>query len=136
MILADTSAWVEYDRGTGSPVGERVAALIAAGGPLRVTEPVVMEVVAGARDARREQDLRRLMQGIELLPLRSPDDFESASLIYRRCRGQGVTPRGIVDCMVAAVVWRTGAALLADDRDLAHVARVLGLKLDPASRAG
>jgi hypothetical protein len=37
MILADTSAWVEYDRATGSDVHRRVAELIASEGPLAVT---------------------------------------------------------------------------------------------------
>jgi predicted nucleic acid-binding protein len=52
MILADTSAWVEYDRATGSAVDQRLADLIAGiddEGPLAVTEPVIMEVLAGAR---------------------------------------------------------------------------------------
>ena len=54
MILADTSAWVEYDRATGSAVDLRLAELIAAEGPVAVTEPVIVEVLAGARsDARR-----------------------------------------------------------------------------------
>ena len=44
MILADTSAWVEYDRATGSAVDRRLTDLITEGGPLAVTEPVVMEV--------------------------------------------------------------------------------------------
>ena len=47
MILADTSAWVEYDRATGSPVDLRLRDLIAADGPIAVTEPVIMEVLAG-----------------------------------------------------------------------------------------
>jgi len=34
VILADTSAWIEYDRASGSPVDERVATLIVADGPL------------------------------------------------------------------------------------------------------
>jgi predicted nucleic acid-binding protein len=49
VILADTSAWVEYDRGTGSTADQRIAELIAGDGPLMVTEPVLMEVLAGAR---------------------------------------------------------------------------------------
>jgi len=49
VILADTSAWVEYDRATGSPVDQRLDELIRADAPLVVTEPVIMEVVAGAR---------------------------------------------------------------------------------------
>jgi predicted nucleic acid-binding protein len=67
VILADTSAWVEYDRATGSAVDERVAELIATDGPLMVTEPVMMEVLAGARDEAREDDLRRLLLRAGLL---------------------------------------------------------------------
>lgn len=43
MILADTSAWIEYDRATGSAVDERLQAVIAAEQLLAVTEPVMME---------------------------------------------------------------------------------------------
>ena len=46
MILADTSAWVEYDRATGSSVDLRLSDLVATEGPVAVTEPVVMEVLA------------------------------------------------------------------------------------------
>src|SRR5438132_464601 len=53
MILADTSARVEYDRATGSVVHRRVAELIAADGLLAVTEPVIMEVLAGACSDQR-----------------------------------------------------------------------------------
>src|SRR5947209_9278338 len=59
MILADTSAWVEYDRATGSAVHTRIAGLIADEGPLAVTEPVIMEVLTGARNDQRQVDLRR-----------------------------------------------------------------------------
>jgi len=48
VILADSSAWIEYDRATGSLVHRRLADLIAGGGDVAVTEPVVMEVLAGA----------------------------------------------------------------------------------------
>ncbi len=68
MILVDTSAWVEFDRRTGGPVDERLAQLIASTDDVTVTEPVVMEVLAGARDDRREHNLRRLMQRFTLLP--------------------------------------------------------------------
>ncbi|TQN40757.1 hypothetical protein FHU33_0106 [Blastococcus colisei] len=133
MILADTSAWVEFDRATGSSVDDRVTDLIASSGPLAVTEPVVMEVVAGARDDGRERDLRRLLARFRPLSFDPVADFESAARIYRRCRKAGITPRGMVDCMIAAVAWRRGAALLAYDADLDRVASVIGIDVDPAS---
>jgi predicted nucleic acid-binding protein len=133
VILADTSAWVEYDRATGSAVDERLAQLIAGDGPLAVTEPVVMEVLAGARTNERETDLRRLLLRFDLLRFDVATDFDGSVRIYRRCRAVGVTPRGMLDCMIAAVAWRRGATILAHDADLDRVARVVGIQLDAAS---
>src|SRR5437667_12825012 len=113
MILADTSAWVEYDRATGSVVHRRVAELVASEGPLSVTEPVIMEVAAGAQNDQRQLDLRRLLSRFTLLRFDAAADFDAAARIYHRCRAVGFTPRGMVDCMIAAVAWRHGAALLA-----------------------
>ena len=129
MILADTSAWVEYDRATGSAVDLRLRDLIAADGPLAVTEPVIMEVLAGARTDAREADLRRLLLRFHLCQCDAAIDFEGAARIYRQCR-RGITPRGLVDCMIAAVARRYEAALLACDVDLARVALVIGIELD------
>ncbi|MGO8961829.1 MAG: PIN domain nuclease [Streptosporangiaceae bacterium] len=130
MILADTSAWVEFDRATGSDADLRLSELIATETPVAVTEPVIMEVLAGARSDAREADLRRLLQRFHLYQFDAVSDFDSAARIYRRCRHAGITPRGLVDCMVAAVAWRHRATLLACDRDLENVARVIGIDLD------
>ena len=129
-ILADSSAWIEYDRATGSPVDRRVTALVEGDGKLVVTEPVVMEVLAGARDDRREAELRRLLGRFELLRFDPVIDFDAAARIYRRCRRVGVTPRGMVDCMIASVAVRHEAILLARDVDLVRVAEVVGLTVD------
>jgi hypothetical protein len=133
VILVDTSAWVEYDRATGSAVDVRLTALIDADGPLAVTEPVVMEVVAGARDDGRENDLRRLLLRFRLRHFDAASDFDAAARIYRRCRRARITPRDLTDCMIAAVAWRQGDSLLSYDADLGRVAGVIGLTLDEAS---
>lgn len=133
MILADTSAWVEFDRATGSPVDVRLAALVANGDELAVTEPVVCEIAAGARTDEREAALRRLLARCRLLPFDSVADFDGAVRIYRRCRQAGITPRGLLDCTIAAVALRCGALVLAHDADMARIADVMPLQLDDAS---
>ncbi len=135
MILADTSAWVEYDRASDSAVDRRLTALISRDGPIAVTEPVIMEVLAGARTDEREAELRRLLMRFELLTFDTTADFEGAARVYRRCRAAGVTPRGMIDCMIAAVAARTSSALLAHDADLDRVARVVGIEIDGGSAA-
>ncbi|REJ85143.1 MAG: PIN domain nuclease [Acidobacteria bacterium] len=130
MILVDTSVWVEYDRATGSAEDRRLTRLIEEDGPVAVTEPVIMEVLSGARNQAREVDLRRLLLRFDLLRFEAVVDFDGAARIYRACRGRGVTPRGLIDCMISAVALRTGATLLALDSDLERVAGVVGVVLD------
>jgi predicted nucleic acid-binding protein len=133
VILADTSAWVEYDRATGSPVDLRLTQLISSQTAIGVTEPVIMEVLARANNDQRETDLRRLLLRFDLLRFDAGTDFDAAARIYRACRRAGVTPRGMVDCMIASVAKRYEAMLLAYDADLKRVAQVVGIDLDAAS---
>jgi predicted nucleic acid-binding protein len=134
VILVDTSAWVEFDRATGSAVDRRLTDLVTGGeNQIAVTEPVIMEVVAGARDDQREADLRRLLRRFDLLGFDAAIDFDAATRIYRACRRVGITPRGVVDCMIASVARRYRADLLALDADLRRVAAVVGVRMDEAS---
>lgn len=127
MILVDTSAWVEYDRRSGSDVDLHLTQLIADTDDVAVTEPVIMEVVAGARDDRRADQLRRLMRRFHLLRFDPIVDFNAAERIYRTCRRAGITPRGLIDCLIASVALRHNAALLAVDGDLRRVSETVGI---------
>src|SRR5205823_6628714 len=111
----------------------RVRALIASGSNGATTEPVMMEVLAGAKDDRRAADLRRLLLRFALLPFEPVADFEAAATIYRTCRRAGISPRGMIDCMICAVALRRGAKVLAHDADFARVGRVVSLPLDSSS---
>ena len=62
MILVDTSAWVEFLCDTGSPVGERVDALL--GDEMAICHPVRMELLAGARVAQHLHDCRACWPGL------------------------------------------------------------------------
>lgn len=131
MILADSSAWIEYDHATGSAVDRRMTELVPADvGPLAVTEPVVMEVLLGARSQREEDALTRLLGRYRLLPFDASADFVNAARIYRRCRVAGGPPPTTVHCVIASVAMRAGAALLSADPDLTRIAEVVGIELD------
>ncbi len=134
MILVDSSAWVAFDRATGSEVNRRVRDLLESD-DVAVTEPVIAEVCIGARSDRRELDLRRLLARGTSLAFDPAADFDGAVRIYRACRRAGVTPRGLVDCMIANVALRHDVAVLADDADFARLADVVLLRLDLGSQS-
>ena len=129
MILADSSAWIEFQRATGSAVDRRLTAAVASDEPLATTGIVVLEVLAGARDERQAGELRRLLARCRFLSLEEPSDHEAAAGLYRACRREGTTIRRLPDCLIAAVSIRAGAAVLHHDSDFEALARHTALTI-------
>ncbi len=127
MIMVDTSAWVEFLRGTGSGVCERVSVVLDQ--DIAVCDPVRMEVLAGARNERHLTDLRRLLARAVTIPT-EPVDFDTASGLYRICRSNGETVRKLFDCLIASVAVRASLPVLHADADFEVLARHTGLRVD------
>lgn len=126
MLVADTSAWIEYLRATGSPAHLAMRAEVGAG-TVVLPEPVKAELLVGARSNAELAALRRMLDGVDIALVHPRDDFDAAVDLYQRCRTVGITPRGLVDCLIAAMAARTGHPLLHHDRDLASLATVAGV---------
>jgi predicted nucleic acid-binding protein len=129
-VLVDTSAWVEYLRGTGSPYNDWIRDAILADKPLGWTEPILYELTAGARGPRRAAELRALLLRGPILAVEGLHDWEDAAQLYRSARSKGLTVRSSIDCLIAAVALRTGSPVLAKDRDFEALAQVSSLILE------
>ena len=124
--MIDTSAWVEFLRGTGSPICDRVETLLD--GDLAICDPVRMEVLAGARDEFHLERLRRLLARAAMIPT-TPADYDAAAALFRRCRRQGETIRRLVECLIGAVAIRADAPILHHDTDFDALARHTALRV-------
>jgi predicted nucleic acid-binding protein len=132
VILPDSSAWIEFLRASGSAVDQRLTRAIESGEETATTGPVMMEVLAGARDERHAGHLARLLARCRLVQVEQPSDFETAAAIHRTCRGSGRTVRRLPDCLIAAVVIREGLGLLHADSDFDSIAACTSLaSVDP-----
>jgi predicted nucleic acid-binding protein len=130
VILVDTSAWVEFLRGTGSGTCDRVDQLLAA--DIATCDPIRMEVLAGARDDGHLTNLRRLLSRATVLPT-GPTDYEDAAALYRTCRRGGTTVRKLIDCLIASVAIRYDVPVLHADADFAALADHTPLTVDAGS---
>lgn len=130
MILIDTSAWVEFLRGTDSPVCDSVDRLLD--GELATCDAVSMELLAGARDERQLAQLRGLLARTTMLPT-SPADYELAAALYRACRTRGETVRKLIDCLIGAVAVRAGVEILHADADFEVLARHTDVRVHQVS---
>ena len=129
-VLVDTSAWVEYLRGTGSPYNSWIRDAIRTETPLVWTEPILYELTAGAGRPRRVEELRALLLRGPMVAVDGLQDWEAAAQLYRSARSKGLTVRSSIDCLIAAVALRTGSPVLALDRDFEALAQVSDLVLE------
>lgn len=129
-VLVDTSAWIEYLRGTNSAHNVYLREAILGDTPLAWTEPVLYELTAGARSPQRAEELRALLLRGPFLAVDALQDWEAAALLYRSVRSRGLTVRSSIDCLLAAVALRTGSPVLARDRDFEALAQVSDLVVE------
>lgn len=131
-VLPDSSAWIELFRRTGSATHLSLRKLLVEGAPIVVTEPVVMELLAGARSSREYRTTRTALLAFPMLRVENIVTWERASAVWRACRSAGETARDTMDCLIAAVAIREGASVLHRDRDFDVIARHTELRIEPA----
>ena len=124
--LGDTTAWIALRRGRPAAVAG-VRGLLRRG-TLAVCDPVALELLRGARNAR---ELSALRAGLALLPrcavapaawARAQDVLEGLAL-QRGGRHRGVPP---MDLLIAAVAHEHHLPVLHDDAHFDLIAQVTG----------
>jgi predicted nucleic acid-binding protein len=128
VTLIDSSAWIEYLRRTESQIDLKLDELLSGDEELVTTEPVLMELLAGARDEVEELIIRRALAACRAVRVVSRD-WEQAASIFATGRRQGTTFRQQIDCLIAAVAIRAGVPILARDRDYEAIAEHAPLQL-------
>lgn len=121
LLLVDSSAWVEFLRGTGSRTDLRLREALRSG-EVATTDAVMLEIVGGAKDIGQRDQLVGMLDGVEYIRQVPRTDVLDAAEIYRVCRRQGITVRSWLDCVIAAVAIRSAMPLLHADADFSRIA--------------
>jgi predicted nucleic acid-binding protein len=126
--LVDTSVWIEVLRGTKSTGVARFRDLVAQD-PLSVavSEPIIMELIAGAVGERGLAAVERLGSSSALLSVDPARDFQNAGHVCRAARARGLTVRNLADCLIATVAIRYDATLWHRDADFEALATIAPL---------
>jgi len=126
MLIADTSVWIEFLQGSGSPQAKRMRQALT-NREVIVVDPVLLEVMSGAR-ADAVARTQRLLEAQHLEALSPKLDWLDAATIYRELRWRGVTIRSQIDALIAAVAIRLDVPVLHHDRDYEHMTRDTALR--------
>lgn len=124
-MIADTSAWIEMLRGTGSEAGLRLEQVLRKRQRILLPDVVYQELLQGSANP---QQFMRLQAQLDLVPAYVPADAREttrqAAMLYARCRWQGITIRSPNECLIAACAIECGEALLHADTDFVRIAAI------------
>jgi len=126
VIVVDSSVWIDYFNGRGSPEADRLDALLGEQ-LLAVGDLILTEVLQGFR---HEKDARRaagFLTTLSVLPMLGHERALVAAERYRALRRRGVTIRKTADVIIASFCVSEGHHLLASDRDVDPFTEHFGL---------
>jgi predicted nucleic acid-binding protein len=129
MIVADTSVWIDFFKGTDSPQEHALHRLIDEEEDVSITEIILTEILQGVR---ADEDFEKVREYLLELPIHKPRGTETyvrAAQIYRDCRKRGKTLRRTVDCLIAAICMENDLILLHKDNDFTIIESCGGLKV-------
>lgn len=126
MILVDTSVWVEFLRGTDRPATDFVDERLGDG--LACSEPIMLELLAGARPGAHAAKIERLLLAQSWCGIKADLDFRGAVDVFHATRATGHQPRSLQDCLIAAVVLRRDISLAHQDIDFERIAFATNLR--------
>ncbi|HEY2257699.1 MAG TPA: PIN domain nuclease [Variovorax sp.] len=127
MILVDSSVWIDYFRGSGTPGADKLDALLR-DEPVLVGDLILAEVLQGFARDRDFNDARKVLGALDLVTLGGERIAIQAARNHRQLRARGVTVRKTIDTLIATWCIAHDHRLLHADRDFDAFEAHLGLR--------
>ena len=128
MIVADTSAWIDYFRGVAAPHTDVLDRALAES-RIIIGDLIMAELLQGFSGEREYQIARQLMDGLEYRDLVGREMAIAAAQNYRTLRRKGITVRKTIDVLIATFCIENGFDLIHNDRDFDPMEGLLGLRV-------
>ena len=127
MIFVDSSVWIDYFRGLGTPEADKLDSLLG-NEPLATGDLVLAEVLQGFVSDRDFNQAHALLSSLTVVGLCGHDIAVMAARNYRRLRALGTTVRKTIDTIIATRCIEDDFSLLYSDRDFDPFVKHLSLR--------
>jgi hypothetical protein len=116
VVIVDTTVWVDYLNGVGTPEVEWLDREMSRQ-RLGLLDLMACEVLQGLSTDQQALRVLRHLRQFEIFETGGMDLAIAAARNYRRLRSRGRTVRKTIDCLIATFCIEQHHALLHNDRD-------------------
>ena len=128
MVIVDTSVWIEYLRGNGTPETIWLDQELTRQ-PLGLTDLILSEVLQGIQEEASFASTRDELLNFWIFETGGTDLAIASALNYRKLRAGGYTVRKTIDCLIATFCIEASHELLHWDHDFDVFEKALGLRV-------
>lgn len=125
IVLADTTVWIHFLRGSGVQFQNRMVPLIMAD-RLATTPVIIMEILRGAKSQKEYDKLSQDLAALRCFDI-SGKVWERACKLGYTLRQKGINAP-LTDTLIAAVAIENNALLLHDDRHYEMITSISALR--------
>lgn len=128
MVIVDSSVWIDYIEARRNSHTEWLKRELPRQ-RVGLTDLVLCEILQGIGTDELAERVRHQLSAMYLFLGCHEQLAISAARNYRSLRGQGITVRKTIDCLIATFCIENGHSLLHRDRDFDAFEKHLGLKV-------
>lgn len=127
MILVDSSAWIDYFSGNGSPETDFLDGVLGVRA-VAIGDLILTEVLQGFRHDKDYKAAKRLLEELTIFELLGTKMAIKSAENFRKLRKKGLTIRKTADVIIASFCIEHGLSLLFSDKDFRPFVEHLGLR--------
>jgi predicted nucleic acid-binding protein len=128
MIVADTSAWIDYFRGVVAAHTDTLDSCLETH-RIIIGDLIIAELLQGFKSDKDYLAAKRIIENLHYLDFVGKTIAIKASENYRYLRSKGVTVRKTIDVIIATFCIENNFELIHNDRDFDPMEKLLGLKI-------
>ena len=126
MIVADTSAWIDYVNGVIAP-HTNVLDYELQHNRIIIGDLIIAEFLQGFRNEKDLKVAKEIIDGLEYYDFVGKENALKAANNFRLLRKHGVTVRKTIDVLIATFCIENDFGLIHNDRDFDPMEKYLGL---------
>lgn len=127
MILVDSSVWIDYFSGNGSPETDFLDGVLGVRA-VAIGDLILAEVLQGFRRDKDYKTAKRLLEELTILELLGKEMAIKSADNFRKLRKKGLTIRKTADVIIASYCIEREMPLLFTDKDFKPFVEHLGLR--------